>query len=217
MKTTALFFLLCAVCSCGNEPERFEDDSNYPDSGDNDSDSDLPDTATSTDTDIDTDTGSANDADSGTDGDADTDYDTDTETETSSDTSTETDTDTDSDTETEDDTESDSDTETDGDAGLTCPWDCHELIGDGYQTCDSDIDNPTIVHNQNFDCLDYHDLCCQPLISDIPGSIHEYCNDQGFECHTSNQCQGKPIHTEYYCKNATIVCCDMEGAKAGIN
>lgn len=216
MRSTALFFLILAVCCCGNEPERFDQhDHNYPDSGDSDSDTDLPDTETQTNTDIDTDTSSTNDVDSGPDGDADSDSDVDTETETSSDTTTDTDTGSETGTATEDDTESDSDTATDGDAGITCPWQCHELDGDGYQTCDDDTDAPSIVHNQNFSCLDGHDLCCQPLDSDLPGAIHEYCNDNGYECHTANQCAGKIVHAEYYCKNATIVCCDTGGVKEG--
>lgn len=219
MRSTALFFLGLVVCCCGKNPERFDGDDSDPfnDAGDTDSDSNLPDTETQTDTNTDTDTGSANDADSGPDGDTDTDTDTDTQTETSSDTSTETDTESETGTTTDDDTESDIDTQTDGDAGVNCPWDCHELNGDGYQTCDDDTDAPAIVHNQNYSCIDEHDLCCQPLNSDLPGAIHEYCNDNGFECHTANQCAGKTVHAEYYCKNATIVCCDMEGAKAGIN
>lgn len=217
MRTTILIFCLLAVLSCGREPTTFEgNDDHFNDGGQSDSDSDsdsdssLPDTETDTDTDTDTDTSSSTDTDSGTNGNDDTDTDTDTETETSSETASETDSETVTDTTTNDDTESDIDTSTDG---ITCPWNCHELTETGYDTCDSDTESPSIVQNFNFECTDDHDVCCQPLDSDLPGALHDYCNDQGLECRIPVQCEGKVLHTEYYCKNATLVCCDSGGAK----
>jgi hypothetical protein len=210
MKTISVIIFLGIFAACGEQPYRFyedeDNDSGVDSESGSDFDSDSHDQDTGTDTGSNSDTGSDFDSDSGKNGDAGPDSDIDTETETSSETDTGTDSESTTGTESDDDTEFDSDTTTETDTELNlCPWDCREPSADEYDTCDTDTENPSIVQNHKFDCLDPKDICCQPLGSDEPGSIHEYCP---LTCRTENQCSKTDPDFDHYCKNATLICCE---------
>jgi len=109
------------------------------------------------------------------------------------------------------DSASDSDSEEDAgqDGGSPCPWECKNLdVADALTVCDSDTETPDIVRNYHFTCDEPSQACCQPLSAQGPGTIHDYCADQGLRCIVGMNCASST--PDFYCLTSITVCCDQQ-------